>query len=208
MNISSRITKFSNLESNDSLSCFDNHAAQQNHSVYEIFYDFLNEIKPSRILEIGTALGGFTRFLKSVSDECNLNIEIRSYDVIDLAWYQEIRDSGVDLRNENIFINGFEDCKDDVKEFIKSEGLTIILCDGGHKIGEFNLLSNFMKDGDIIMAHDYAQDYEIFKKEIFQKIWNWCEITENDILPSVYKNKLKSFNQDKFKKAAWVCKIK
>jgi hypothetical protein len=208
MNILERITKYSDLEQNDSLSCFDKHAAQQTHNVYQIFYEFLNEHKPKRILEIGTALGGFTRFLKSVSDESNLDIEIRSYDVINLNWYDEIRESGVDLRTENIFIGDFEDIIPEVKEFIRSEGLTLVLCDGGYKIGEFNLISDFIKEGDMIMAHDYSYDLDTFKNEINGKIWNWCEITENDILPAIEKNSLKSFNENKFKQAAWVCKIK
>jgi hypothetical protein len=64
-----RITKFSNLEIGDSLSSFDGHAAQQYHGVYEVFYNFLKDVKPVRILEIGTALGGFTAFLKICCNE-------------------------------------------------------------------------------------------------------------------------------------------
>ena len=41
-------------------------ACQQNHNVFEVFYNFLNETKPKQILEIGTALGGFTSFLQKV----------------------------------------------------------------------------------------------------------------------------------------------
>ena len=50
-----RITKFSNLEIGDSLSSFDGHAAQQYHGAYEVFYNFIKDVKPVRILEIGTA---------------------------------------------------------------------------------------------------------------------------------------------------------
>mgnify|MGYP003342371251 CR=1 FL=1 len=69
MNIQEKITKFTNLIDNDSLSAFMGHSAQQSHNVYQIFYDFLLEVKPKRILEIGTALGGFTEFLKIISDD-------------------------------------------------------------------------------------------------------------------------------------------
>lgn len=208
MNIKERITKNSNLAENDSLSSFDNHVAQQNHYAYEIFYNFLNEVKPKRILEIGTALGGFTRFLKSVSDESNLNIEIRTYDIINLSWYQEIIDSGIDLRVENIFSQNFDEVKEDVINFINSEGITIVLCDGGFKIGEFNILSNYIKNGDFIMAHDYAEDLDDFEKNINGKIWNWCEITEGHIIQAIQRNNLKSINKEIFKNAAWVCKTK
>lgn len=208
MNILERITKKSDLISHDSLSSFDNHAAQQSHNAYNIFYEFLNEVKPKRILEIGTALGGFTRFLKIVSDESNLGIDIRSYDIINLPWYDEIKNEGIDLRVENIFIGNFEDVPQEIKDFINSDGLTIVLCDGGYKIGEFNLLSNFIKSGDIIMAHDFAYNQDVFQKEIYEKIWNWCEIMESDIMPAIEKNNLKSYKQEIFKNAAWACKIK
>ena len=71
-----RITKFSNLEIGDSLSSFDGHAAQQYHGAYEVFYNFIKDVKPVRILEIGTALGGFTTFLKICCNELELNTNI------------------------------------------------------------------------------------------------------------------------------------
>lgn len=49
-----------------------------------------------------------------------------------------------------------------VESFIKREGTTLILCDGGSKINEFNILSKYLKSGDIIMAHDYVDTKENF----------------------------------------------
>jgi len=208
MNISERITKNTNLEANDSLSSFDGFVAQQNHSAYQIFHDFLNEIKPKRILEIGTGTAGFTRFLQVVSNECNLNIDIRSYDIVDLNWYEEIRKTGVKILNQNIFIGNFEDIDAEVKNFIQSEGTTIILCDGGKKKDEFNLLANFMKPGDFIMAHDFSESLEVFQSRINHRVWNWCEITESDIMPAIESCGLKNYKQELFETAAWVCKKK
>jgi len=76
MNIQENITRFTDLDKNDSLSAFRGHTAQQSHNAYQVFYDLISEVKPKRILEIGTALGGFTEFLKILSDELNLNINI------------------------------------------------------------------------------------------------------------------------------------
>lgn len=208
MDIKNRITKYCDLQNHDSLSGFDNHASQQNHNVYEAFYNFLNDVKPKRILEIGTALGGFTMFLNIVSKESNLDINIRSYDIITLSWYDEIKNSGIDLRIENIFTPGYQDVDDEVKSFIQSEGTTLVLCDGGYKIGEFNILSNYLKEGDIIMAHDYAENPEIFEKEINGKVWNWLEIEYSNIKNACEKNNLQSYYQDVFSNVAWVCKIK
>jgi len=88
--LQSRITKHSNLIENDSLSGFDNHFAQQHHNVYITFYKLLEDYKPNRILEIGTALGGFTKFLKQVTDTLNLNTYIMSFDISARPWYDEI----------------------------------------------------------------------------------------------------------------------
>jgi len=208
MNIQENITKFTDLTKNDSLSAFRGHTAQQSHNAYQVFYDFISEVKPVRILEIGTALGGFTEFLKIITDELNLNTKILSYDISERPWYNQMIEKGIDVRVENIFNEDWTGVKQDVVDFVQQDGLTIVLCDGGWKIGEFKIFSKLIKDNDFILAHDYSVSQEIYELEIKDKIWNWCEITESDIQESVIENNLKSYNQDKFSQAVWVCKIK
>ena len=208
MEIKENITKYTNLAENDSLSAFKGHTAQQFHGAFEVFYDFIKEVKPKRILEIGTALGGFTTFLKIICDDLNLDTNIRSYDIHKHPWYDDIINLGVDLRVENIFSEGFTDMDQEVKDFIQQDGITIVLCDGGYKIGEFNLISNYIKRGDFILAHDYAENKEIFESNVYGKVWNWLEIQESDIHDSCVKNNLIPFNKDVFENVAWVCKIK
>ena len=208
MNIHENITKFTDLTNNDSLSAFRGHTAQQNHNVYQIFYDFISEVKPSRILEIGTALGGFTEFLKIITDELKLDTKIISYDISERPWYNQMIEKGIDVRVENIFNEEWTDVKQEVKDFVNQEGTTIVLCDGGWKIGEFKIFSKLIKSGDFILAHDYAVSKETYESEIKDKIWNWCEITEQDIEKYVIENNLESYNQNKFSLAVWVCKQK
>jgi hypothetical protein len=203
-----RITKFSNLEIGDSLSSFDGHAAQQYHGAYEVFYNFIKDVKPVRILEIGTALGGFTTFLKICCNELELNTNIRSYDINSNPWYKDIINMGVDIRVENIFSNGFEIMDEEVINYIQGDGITIVLCDGGWKIGEFNLISNYIKNGDFILAHDYAEDKEKFELKIKNKIWNWHEISESDIFDACERNNLQDYQRNIFESVVWVCKIK
>jgi cephalosporin hydroxylase len=208
MNIQENITRFTNLEQNDSLSAFKGHTAQQSHNVYQVFYDFISEVKPNRILEIGTALGGFTEFLKIISDELNLNTKILSYDISERPWYNQMIEKGIDVRVENIFNEDWSGVKQEVVDFVQQDGITIVLCDGGWKIGEFKIFSKLIKKGDYILAHDYSFSKEVYESKIKNKIWNWCEITEQDIEESVIENNLISYNQNQFSQAVWVCKVK
>lgn len=203
-----RITKLTNLEANDSLSSFDGYSAQQFHGAYEVFYNFISEVKPKRILEIGTALGGFTTFLKICCDELNLDTNIRSYDVHSNPWYKDIIARGVDIRIENIFSEGFKEMDNEVIDYINGDGVTIVLCDGGWKVGEFNLISKYIKLGDFILAHDYAENREIFETKINGKIWNWFEISDLDINQATVENKLNIYKKDIFENVAWTCRQK
>lgn len=208
MNINEHITRRSNLEVNDSISAFQHHTAQQFHGAYEVFYKFLAEVKPARILEIGTALGGFTTFLKICCDELQLSTEILSYDISPRPWYADIRKRGIDIRVENVFSADLCHANQSIIDFINGEGTTIVLCDGGYKIGEFRTLSNYLKPSDFILAHDYARNKEHFNEHINSKIWNWCEITDVDIQAACDKNNLKPYNSEVFESVAWVCKRK
>ena len=208
MNFNDEITKEVNLIMNDGLSSYMGMASQQNHNVYEVFYNFLNDIKPKRILEIGTALGGFTQFLKKVSDESQLDINILSYDIYEMTWYQTMIQNDIDVRVENVFDSNYQSVKQEVIDFIQQGGITHVLCDGGNKVGEFNLLSNYIKEGDFIMAHDYADNRENFDTNFNRKIWNWHEIQDSDINESCLRNNLKSYNKEIFDSVVWVCKTK
>ena len=208
MNFNDEITKEVNLIMNDGLSSYMGMASQQNHNVYEVFYNFLNDVKPKRILEIGTALGGFTQFLKKVSDELQLDINILSYDIYEMTWYQTMIQNDIDVRVENVFDSNYQSVKQEVIDFIQQGGITLVLCDGGNKVGEFNLLSNYIKEGDFIMAHDYADNRENFDTNFNRKIWNWHEIQDSDINESCLRNNLKSYNKEIFDSVVWVCKTK
>lgn len=208
MNIQENITRLTDLENNDSLSSFMNHTSQQNHNVYQVFYDFISETKPKRILEIGTSLGGFTTFLKIICDELRLDTNIRSYDIHSHPWYDDIILKGVDIRVENIFTDGFLDMNQEVKDYIRQDGTTIVLCDGGWKIGEFNLISKHIKINDFILAHDYAENKTVFDEKIYGKIWNWLEIQDSDIDDACISNNLISYKKEDFNQVVWVCKIK
>jgi 23S rRNA U2552 (ribose-2'-O)-methylase RlmE/FtsJ len=206
MNI--EITKKVNIQDNDGLSSFKNHAAQQHHDAFGVFYDFLKEIKPARILEIGTALGGFTQFLQIALNDLNNPAKILSYDIHRMTWYTELEKNGIDVRVENVFGDNYSSVNQEVIDFIQGDGITIVLCDGGNKIGEFNILSKYIKNGDFILAHDYIDNSDNFNSNFKNKIWNWHEISDNDINQACLDNNLKSYNKEKFDNVVWVCKFK
>lgn len=208
MNFKDEVTKKIDLEKNDGLSSYMNLACQQNHGVFEVFYDFIGETKPKRILEIGTALGGFTRFLKKTIDYLGLDTKILSYDINRNSWYDDMNNQGMDVRVENIFNSDYTSVKDEVINFIQDDGVTIVLCDGGNKKSEFNILSDFIKKGDFIMAHDYIDNRDNFLKNYNKKIWNWHEISDGDIEESCLRNGLKTHKKDVFDSVVWVCKTK
>ena len=203
------ITGRTDLEANQSLSSYLGHGAQQNPHAYKVFHDFLETVKPVRRLEIGTAFGGFTTFLRFICNDLGLSTKIRSYETHDgYKHYDSIREMDVDIRIEDIFEPVYTAVKQDAIDYIQEQGVTVVLCDGGNKIHEYNLLTPFIKTGDFILAHDYASNKEDFEQNINMKFWNWHEIQDSDIEEVSNTNNLEPFMQDDFRKAVWVCKIK
>jgi cephalosporin hydroxylase len=208
MNFDGSITKKIYLEKNDGLSSFLNLACQQNHNVFEVFYNFISEIKPKQILEIGTALGGFTSFLNKIIKELNLDTKILSYDIREMTWYKDIVNENLEIKIKDVFSSNYSTVEQEVIDFIQQEGTTIVLCDGGNKVGEFNILSNYLKSGDFILAHDYAENREIFENEINKKVWNWFEISYDNIKEACINNNLIEYKKDIFKNVVWTCRQK
>jgi len=208
MEFEDKVYKKCNLEHNDSISTYNGWAAQQNYKAFEVFHNFIQSVKPKKILEIGTSIGGFTQFLKYTCDNLGLDTHIISLDIHEKHWYSDIIEMGVDLRLENIFLNNFEDVPQEYKDFIQGDGVTIVLCDGGDKVREFNLLSKFLKRGDYILGHDYAFNRQVFEESVYQKVWNWHELSESDILNCSQENNLVDYNREIFESVVWVCKKK
>jgi hypothetical protein len=181
---------------------------QQNPNTLKVFNDFFEKNKDIElVIEIGTAWGGLSMHLQ---DNCNkISAKFITYDIAVgrkemLNNNPEFSKRNIDMRVCDIFL---EESIKEIKDLIINSNRTLILCDGGDKIREFNIISDFLKSGDIIMAHDYAPNVDIFEKEYKDKIWNWHEIKDQDIEHSVSSNGLKKYYPD-FEKVAWVCKIK
>jgi 23S rRNA U2552 (ribose-2'-O)-methylase RlmE/FtsJ len=190
---------------------YKGYTAMQHFDYEEVFTKFLQEHQFDRVLEIGTASGGMTLFLRDALP----NAQILSYDINEVSWYSNIRQHDIDIRVQDIFDKNIQTLTntaniidDYALNFIKNAKKLLVLCDGGNKIGEFNCIAKYLKSGDFIMAHDYSYSKEYFEEHIKNKIWLWCEITEEYIADSCKIHGLEDYNREEFQSVVWVCKQK
>lgn len=199
----------------------------QNPDCLDVFRAFLLKNRFTHILEIGTGFGGFAMFLKDTLP----NAKIVTYDIVRRDSYNILSNYGVDAKIRQVFsdeinltdhticysqldpekVNCYKEAKlvdIEARDFLAEYGRKLILCDGGHKVSEFKCLASFLRTGDFIMAHDYAESYEKFNSEIRNKYWDWCEVEEKYIAEPSKQYGLEFYNQDVFSKIAWVCKQK
>jgi len=190
---------------------YNGYTAQQHNDFFNVFKKFLTEIKPARVLEIGTAGGGFILAIREILNEIGLSdVPIKSFEVINQTFYDELRHKNIEIIIDNIFDHPYLNLikPESIVPYIQSEGTTLVFCDGGHKIGEFNSIAPHIKKGDFIMAHDYVDTWENYKTNYVDKIWNWCEIEEKYISEVSLRENLEFYDKENFDKIVWVCKIK
>jgi hypothetical protein len=190
---------------------YKGYTAQQVDDFYPTIKKFLEEVRPARILEIGTAGGGFILAVKDILNEMGLsNVPVKTFDVIESPYYKGLRSHNVEVNIENIFDQPYLNLvkPERIVPYIQEEGTTVVFCDGGHKIGEFNSIAPHIKTGDFILAHDYIDTWDNFQTNYRDKIWNWCEVEEKYIEKVSIEQGLESYNKEEFDKIVWVCKNK
>lgn len=143
-------------------------------------------------VEIGTHNGGFSFLLSSLFEK------VYTIDSVDRGQAKNLEDK----TNVNVFVG---DCfkREEIRDIILNNKC-IVFCDGGNKIKEFNYFSRFLNPGSIIMCHDYARSKDHFKNNIKNKIWNWCEVTDKDLI----LNGFKRFTDVDFQTVAWGAFVK
>lgn len=180
------------------------------------FKELLLKVRPKRILEIGTMHGGLTLLLMDVLNELELKDSIiKTYDINDQKFLKPLVDNNAYMQviTKNLFNDTYTDwandsCKQEVLDYISQEGVTMVLCDGGCKKCEFNLITPLLKNNDIIMAHDYAPTNEYFEQNMKGKIWDWHEIQDSDIMKVSVEHNLEPYHQDLMQSVAWCCRRK
>lgn len=181
----------------------------QNGHVISVFDRFFKKLQfdfnqvPKRIIELGTYHGGFSVFMQLYCR--SVGAHFITYDVADNRRHQDLfQDLKIDFRIRNIF-----ESVDEIVQEIQKEGISILLCDNGNKILEFNLFSAYLKPGDFILAHDYFKDPALPEYQNWiDTVWGWMEITESDIAEACHRHSLVEYMPNEFSRAAWVCKCK
>lgn len=190
---------------------YKGYTAQQVDNFYPTLRKFLEEVRPARVLEIGTAGGGFILAVREILNEIGLsNVPVRTFDVIESPYYEKLRTHNIEINIENIFDHAYVNLvkPERIVPYIQEQGTTIVFCDGGHKIGEFNSIAPHIKTGDYILAHDYIDTWENYQTNFKEKIWDWCEVEEKYIVEVSLREGLEFFNKEEFDKIVWVCKKK
>ena len=117
-----------------------------------------------------------------------------------------IHDDQIDFRRGNWFESSIVE---EIKSLINLPGKTLVLCDGGNKEAEFDLFSQFLKTGDVIMLHDYSHSSEDYEQVMKNTGWKTpAESHFSNIQNAVTKYNLESYHYDMFKNALWGSFIK
>ena len=125
----------------------------------------LSEIKPKRIIEIGTYRWGMSLFF---SEHCK---EFYTYDIKYHTYRPEKFPPRTKLLEQFKKADVFK-IEDDIGTLIQKPGTTLVFCDGGDKTKELELFADWLKPGDYIAVHDWGTEvtsFPFFLKERFSK---------------------------------------
>lgn len=153
------------------------------------------------IIEIGTYNGGLTSWLY---DNKHSDAMVVSYDIDGAINHTNRTD--IDFRVEDCFE---EKTFNDIISYIQRPGKTLVVCDGGDKPKEFNIFSEYLKSGDVIIAHDYAKNPEYWK--FVTDYWQWpyaSDTNYDSIKDAIIKNGLEPYRDDEFNFYLWTSYIK
>jgi len=166
--------------------------AQQHPSTQAALAELMQSHPPNQILEIGTARGGLTWMLRDLAPDA----AIRTYDIKPCPNIGLLTSLSIDCRVADPLA---AESQQELVEFIRRPGTTMILCDGGNKPAEVKAIVGIAKPGDIVLAHDYAPNRQVFKAKIRGRRWDWCEITDAD-LPAIG---IRAIDLPKLRDAMW-----
>lgn len=177
----------------------------QHPDIDEYFSEIMDDF--TRIIELGTYYGGLTQYL---NDFKRYDCDLISYDL--QPWLCQLPEGhGIDVRKGNFYL---KKTQREIKELIQdTDKRVLVLCDGGDKVFELSTFCKFLKPGDVIMCHDYAENDEEWHKftdpidweGVYTQPWG-STYEEIKGLIGVYVEKHRMYNQ--FKKVLWGAFVK
>jgi cephalosporin hydroxylase len=198
----SSITNWHNSHPYYRLNYYDEIQISQVLGIYLAFNkDYFSNFK--NIIEIGSYNGGLSSY---IFDSKPKDCVFVSYDIDPKINEASLKRDDIDFRIGDCFE---EKQFNEIIKLIQNPGKTLMICDGGHKTKEFNLFSKYLKNGDVIILHDYKQD-DLSWKEICE-YWQWPygnETSFEEIKDAIQENGLEEFRNKEFNFFAWGSYIK
>lgn len=115
------------------------------------FWSYLSRYEHfERIVEIGTGDGDNTRIIAEI-----FSCPMYTHDIANLGFFSV---NNIRYIKTDVFV-----APEHVGYLISAPGRCLVLCDGGDKKREVRLFYNYLKEFDVIMAHDYLS--EIFDED-------------------------------------------
>lgn len=148
----------------------------QNQNALALFSAIFDDYGPfAQLIEIGTGNGGlsilFHIYAASVRGRfLTIDNRLRNARLLASLGVESYGDSCWNREN-------------DLGAVIVQPGRSFIFCDGGDKRRELATFARYLKMGDIIGVHDYAATRKFYQEHLRNNVWDWCEITWNDIEP-------------------------
>ena len=158
------------------------------------------------VIELGTAGGGLTSLLGVCMRRIG-NSEVHTFDVQDAVPKPIVLAAlGVHRHFGSVFETPM---RQGIEWLIASStGSVLLLCDNGDKPREFQMFAPYLREGDVIMAHDYMRDLDTFVMNFLGLRWNWMEIQERDIAATCVAHNLEPYHEDITTPMAWCCRRK
>ena len=125
-----------------------------------IMKDILLEYNPKLIIELGTYLGGFVRYILdwrgTITNDEMFRPKIYTWDFVNLlseANRKLFRERGVTIVTEDLFDNSIL-----LKYLLSLPVPKFLFIDNGHKEDELNLYSACLNPGDLMAVHDVGTE--------------------------------------------------
>lgn len=166
---------------------------QQSPLALAAWAQFLRDRPVANVLEIGTGLGGFARFLSTYLRPGATLVTVDRKQRWSDVWPHNVMFMLHDVRQNPVAL--------EVLLRVMARPI-LLMCDNGNKIWEVNHYGPLLQAGDVLAVHDYATDLDWFHERLRGKLWDWHECDERDIA-SVLADGFEPISEEVFSIAAW-----